>query len=252
MKTKNKSEKKTFLKFLAMIGLSGLVGGIVSVFAQMQEKKISDLLKDVELFVSKNAIYIEALVFVLCTILAIFFYQRAKYLWKHGDLNEEAVFEKIDWNLSIGIGVVGVSTPLLMIFFGLITTGIQENSAIVGGNIVFFLAGVALNLYLEWLFVNKTKQLYPEKKGSIFDGRFQKDWMDSSDEAEKLMTYKAAYETYRKMQFLFIGVIVFILMLSIIMRISLSVFFVIAVLWIGSIMVYVYESIKVSKEKLTN
>lgn len=40
------------------------------------------------------------------------------------------------------------------------------------------------------------KKLNPEKKGSIIDSDFQKKWLDSCDEAEKLAVYKACYSAY--------------------------------------------------------
>lgn len=38
------------------------------------------------------------------------------------------------------------------------------------------------------------------KKGDPGDMRFMKDWMKSCDEAEKMLTYQAAYETFAVMK----------------------------------------------------
>lgn len=40
--------------------------------------------------------------------------------------------------------------------------------------------------------VNFTKEINPEKKGSVYDLKFQKTWIASCDEAEQLQIYRAA------------------------------------------------------------
>ena len=44
--------------------------------------------------------------------------------------------------------------------------------------------------------VNLTKEINPEKKGSIYDVKFQKKWEASCDEAELFAIYKSAYRSY--------------------------------------------------------
>lgn len=41
------------------------------------------------------------------------------------------------------------------------------------------------------------KDLNPEKEGSIFELNFNKKWLSSCDEAQKLIMYKAAYKAYK-------------------------------------------------------
>ena len=54
-----------------------------------------------------------------------------------------------------------------------------------------------------------TKELNPEKKGSVYDVKFVDKWEDSCDEAEKILIYKCAYKTYNKMSGLYIGLWIF-------------------------------------------
>ena len=48
--------------------------------------------------------------------------------------------------------------------------------------------------------VNLEKEINPEKAGSIFDMKFNRKWLESSDEAEKFTTYKCAYHSFKVMQ----------------------------------------------------
>lgn len=60
-----------------------------------------------------------------------------------------------------------------------------------------FFFGLALFITFTKLVVDLRKRLNPEKRGSVFDLRFQKDWEASCDEAEKLLLYRAGYRAYR-------------------------------------------------------
>lgn len=63
------------------------------------------------------------------------------------------------------------------------------------GTIVFVIS-YAMMVLLSKLIVDLEKKLNPEKRGSVFDFNFQKEWEASCDEAEKQIMYKAAYQAY--------------------------------------------------------
>ena len=45
--------------------------------------------------------------------------------------------------------------------------------------------------------VDLTKKLYPEKRGSVYDVKFEKKWFESCDEAERTAIGQAAYHAYK-------------------------------------------------------
>ena len=62
--------------------------------------------------------------------------------------------------------------------------------------IVEFLAVIFLAVILQQKCVDLLKDINPEKKGSVYDMKFQKIWFDSCDEAEKRQIGQASYKAY--------------------------------------------------------
>ena len=52
-------------------------------------------------------------------------------------------------------------------------------------------------IILQQKSVDIVKKMNPEKTASVYDMKFQNKWMDSCDEAEKLMIRKCAFKAYR-------------------------------------------------------
>lgn len=52
---------------------------------------------------------------------------------------------------------------------------------------------------LQQKLVDLTKRLNPEKKGSVYDTKFQKKWYESCDEAERAIIGQCAFKAYQAM-----------------------------------------------------
>ncbi|MCD7847086.1 MAG: DUF3169 family protein [Oscillospiraceae bacterium] len=63
--------------------------------------------------------------------------------------------------------------------------------------IIGFVAVMAEAIILQQKAVDAVKSTNPEKKGSVYDMRFQKKWLASCDEAEKAMIGQCAYKAYQ-------------------------------------------------------
>lgn len=48
--------------------------------------------------------------------------------------------------------------------------------------------------------VNLSKEINPEKNGSVYDIKFQDKWMENCDEAERYAAYKCSFKTFKVMQ----------------------------------------------------
>lgn len=72
-----------------------------------------------------------------------------------------------------------------------------------------FLAVMAATIILQQKTVDFEKSLNPEKRGSIYDTKFQKKWLESCDEAERSYIYKASHQSMKAttMAFLILWVI---------------------------------------------
>jgi hypothetical protein len=140
-------------------------------------------------------------------------------------------------------------------FSGLVTSGssssLSLNEYII--HFVLFMSGfIVANTFvviLQQRIVNFEKEINPEKKGSVFDIKFAKKWIDSCDEAERLNTYQAAYKSY---QVVYITCTI-LLMLSIFGMMIWDIGYLpsalITIIWLVQTSSYCLESIRLSKYK---
>lgn len=59
-----------------------------------------------------------------------------------------------------------------------------------------FIAVMVETIIIQQRCVDAVKRMNPEKTASVYDVKFQRKWMDSCDEAEKLMIGKCTYKAY--------------------------------------------------------
>ena len=63
-------------------------------------------------------------------------------------------------------------------------------------DLILFLASVAVLVVLQQKIVDLERRINPEKRGSVYDMKFQKTWMDSCDEAERARSARPATGLY--------------------------------------------------------
>ncbi len=73
---------------------------------------------------------------------------------------------------------------------------ISSNSKRMLAACVIFLMCYIYDGYWQLRYVKLVQKAHPEKKGEISSGKFQQQWLDSCDEAEKEVIYRSAYKSY--------------------------------------------------------
>lgn len=71
--------------------------------------------------------------------------------------------------------------------------------------------GLVAALVITQKAVNLSKEINPEKQGSIYDMKFQDKWMENCDEAERYTSYKCSFKTFKVMQM--VGVVLWLVCL---------------------------------------
>jgi len=142
--------------------------------------------------------------FALC--LPIYF--NAKKRLAAWDGEDEAVSDSIDRKLSVCLWITSVATVLGFFLAAGHMAGmgaeLRSERGEMGAPHVFlglaaFLAILFVNMILQQKLVDLTKRLYPEKQGSVYDTKFQKKWLDSCDEAERVLIGQCAMKAYNAM-----------------------------------------------------
>ena len=112
-----------------------------------------------------------------------------------------------------------------------------------------FIIGMVGSIVLNEQVITLEKKLNPEKKGSTFDRNFQKKWMDSCDEAEKLMVWQAGFAAYRagSMACYFLWIFTFIMQM--LLRFGLMPMLCVGIIWLTLNMSYMFTATRLEKGK---
>lgn len=120
---------------------------------------------------------------------------------------------------------------------------------------IFFLALIVLiitiisSIMLQSRIVDMVKVINPEKSGSVYDMKFQDKWVDSCDEFEQLMTYKACYKVYKVLNFVCTMLWMVFTILALVIKLSLWPVTIISFIWMLMTVTYMIECKKLSKGK---
>lgn len=199
IKKEDKKVKKKYFVFMAVALLAGFFGGFFSaLLADMFSGGIESVIDGVTNFLINNASVIGLVMGVLTAVIVAIVYHRNRKRFAEWDGENEDILNKMEEELSIAIMVVNISSILFMVLLAISSINILKLTWESTG---LYLASVVVNLAVELIannrIVNFSKEINPEKRGSTYDIKFQKKWLASCDEAERLNIYKASFASYK-------------------------------------------------------
>lgn len=199
-----KQNRKALPKFILIILLGGLVGGIFGYCsARLGIDSLADGVKAAGAFFGMHlAPWLLIGEAVLLPLICVPMYIGAKKMLSGWDGEDEELLEQIDHKLSTVLWVSSGAMILSWVFLAATYSGgveMMENENLVFrliSGVVAFLVIFVETLLLQQKTVDAAKQTNPEKTASVYDTKFQKKWMDSCDEAEKIMIGKCAIKAF--------------------------------------------------------
>lgn len=250
-----KANRKALPKFILILVGSMIVGGLEGFFAAKYGlDALSDNLKAAgEFFGLRIAPWLMLALAIIQPIACAPFYRKAKKLLAEWDGEDEEVSDAVDEVLSIIIWITG--TALIISFFliaasysgGFATFDHEENTVPYFVSIAAFFGIMIEALIFQQKSIDAAKKTNPEKTASIYDTKFHKKWIDSCDEAEKIMIGKCAFKAYSATNAV-------CPMLAILFALSALVFgtgflptLAVCVIWLVNHWVYCKEAFKYSK-----
>lgn len=115
---------------------------------------------------------------------------------------------------------------------------------------VIFLLCYVYDAFWQIRFVKGVQRVYPEKKGDPVSGKFQQQWLESCDEAEKDLIYRSAYRSYQVSR-KFIPVLLVIAMLGhLCLNTGIFAILLVSVIWLIVMVTYLNSCIRLRREKL--
>lgn len=148
------------------------------------------------------------------------------------EANREEIFEQIENSFSCNntLALCSLSTILNFFFLGASITYLQPTKILISA--VATLVFLSLNTWIECSHVALAQQMNPRfVKADPMSMRFQKDWEQISDEAEKMHMYRAAWKSFHAVQLALMISFVVCCLLSIYIPLGLAPFVLIAAIW---------------------
>ena len=198
---KQKSEnQKALPKFLGILVVAGLIGGVLGGLSGVAGYFWEDHTAFGAAFAHLlGAASPWAMAVCAAVLLGIGygFYRRARTAFRGWDGEDEDVMQQAEEDLSRTLLLDSLTVIVSFFFFSAGTAKLpQEVSGSIIPLLVVFLAVIALAVLLQQKTVDLTKEMNPEKRGSVYDMKFQERWWESCDEAERRQIGQASYKAY--------------------------------------------------------
>ena len=250
-----KANRKALPKFILIMVISLLVGGSIGFCAaKYGVNSLTGGLKSAGAFFGTFiAPWLMLIIAVIMPVVCVLVYRSAKKLLSYWDGENEEISDTIDKKLSI---VIWVTSAALILSYFLIAASYSggfeafENE----NNIVLFFIGITAffaimieAVIIQQKCVDAAKKTNPEKTASIYDPKFQKKWMDSCDEAEKIMIGKCAFKAYAATNSVCTVLSIALAICALIFGIDFLPSLAVCLIWIVNQSVYCREALKYSK-----
>jgi len=245
IRQENKKEDKKHLGkfFLLLIGgfLLGVVMGIVMAFGENVESLPTAISEATYNFAQAIAPYVGIVYCVMMVLMLFVVKSKVTKMIKAWDGEDEDEYRKIDGILGNALTALNIGTIVEYFFFAVGFEGIVGRSGF--ADACYFL-GFILTLVIvmvgQQIIITMTKEVNPEKKGSIYDTKFVDKWEDSCDEAEKILIYKSAYKTYTKMSGFYVSLWVFCIFGNGFFNFGLMPVTLVSLIWLCNVCIYTY------------
>ncbi len=210
-----KEDKKAFGKFVIALAVAFAVGigvGVGSAFLGdiMENESVKEAFVNIMQSVAIYGGYIYTTVLLIACIVL---YKKSRKEYITWDEEDEEVLEGMETKISY---VIWFSNLIMFGSYFFFATGVWASDLVeIKGALVqdatgFWLSLGAVFLHMVYALivsciiqqkaVNLTKEINPEKRGSIYDTKFQDKWLANCDEAERFAVYKCSFKTFKVMQ----------------------------------------------------
>lgn len=249
------ANRKAMPKFILIMVISTIIGcGIGFFSAKYGLDALAVSIKSAgELFCIHIAPWLMLALAIIIPVISVSLYNRAKRMLAIWDGEDEEVSDNVEGKLSIVIWLTGAA--LIISYFliaasysgGFSTFDNEENTALFLISIAAFFVILIETVFIQQKCVDAAKRTNPEKTASVYDMKFQKKWIDSCDEAEKILIGKCAYKAYSATNAVCSIIAISLAICALVFGIGFLPSLVVCVIWIVNQSVYCKEAMKYTK-----
>ncbi|MDE5994333.1 MAG: DUF3169 family protein [Oscillospiraceae bacterium] len=249
-----KANRKAMPKFILIVAISSIIGATIGFFsAKYGLSTLSDSLKTAGTFFGTYiAPWLTTAIAVIVPVISVPLYKNAKRQLSAWDGENENIYDTVDKKLSVIMWLA--NTSLILSFFLIAASYSSAFSDLKPkGNILVFVGIAAFfgilieSVILQQKCVDTVKIMNPEKTASVYDTKFQKKWVDSCDEAEKIMIGKCAFKAYSATNIVCTILTVVLAVYTIVFETGFLPSLAVCVIWLVNQSAYFKEALKFSK-----
>lgn len=250
-----REDKKAFGKMMLFVIAGAIVGFLMGLFSAFSEDAMSMIAEKCMQVVTVIAPYGNFFFSTIMIIVYMVWMRKGRKLYEAWDGEDEDVIEKVESKIEKALALTSVNMIFVFFFFGL---GVyvseygklarNESLICIAINMLGLIYGMTVTVVLQKNLVNFTKEINPEKHGSVYDTGFQKKWLESCDESEQLQTYRAGYCAMQTGSFacIVLWVVCMIGMLS--WDFGIMPMVMVLAIWLVMIIRYYIEAMKISNK----
>ena len=194
--TVKKDNRKALPKYLLILFVAAIFGGVLGFAAGwVGHDNISEVIASaVTRGLTAAAPWALLATSAASLSVIICLYRGAKGLFTGWDGEDEDIMDQAEEKLNWALLLTTAQLVLDMFFFAAAESGKSPLGGIVG--LLAFVVSVFALIFAQQKIVDLTRNMNPEKKGSVYDVNFKKKWFESCDEAEQKQIGQAAYKAY--------------------------------------------------------
>lgn len=219
--------KKQILKFMFMLITGAIIGGVATLaLLKLADSGLMNRGTQINMFFYEHTfeLYIFLFAFLMTPTLVLQF--KGKGLYKNIDMLTDDEMEKVEKKSSKFLDLAMTLNSMLLVLnfmlFGMLFKNTYDNQFVI---IALFLIGNIFSFTVEVTTVKFIKKVDERLKGDPTSIKFNKDFLESCDEAEKLKIYMSGYQAFQFSKLFALGLVVMTILLNIVFDIGgLSVF----------------------------
>lgn len=243
-----KALPKFTLSLLGSLLLGGVIGfavGLLRVFG-LDAAALAEGLSAVLTAITPWGIPVTSAV-TLGTCFFLYRFAAKKFAaWNGGD--EDETSESIDTALSWVLLLSALQLLFNLFFLSAFCIYWMDRDIRALALVGVFLLSCGLVVFAQQKTIDLERKMNPEKRGSVYDSKFQKKWLDSCDESERRQIGEASRRAYMVTNRLCLGLWMVLVVLSMLFETSLLPVFVLLLIWGTMQVTYTLECIRMGRE----
>ena len=251
-----KDDKKAIKGFFIIMIVSGLIGGVIGFLTSFAKDNLIQPVANVMMNLLWVAVpYGNLIITAVGGAFILYFYRKAKFQFKSWDGDDEVEINRIEMLLSY---VIWISSVIMILSFFFFAAGLTVNigdifDTISRTNLILWFVGyfvaVTVTIITQQRVVNFEKIINPEKQGSVFELNFQKKWVNTCDEAERMNIYQSSFKAYKTVTMTCVILWLFCVLGMTMWDLGIMPVAMVTIIWLVQTTSYCMESIRISKYK---